>query len=314
MSNDSKKYYTWPGLEGVYTDYNSANQEVSKKGMKNIYPVAFSTEEDANAFREGMWDEYLKEHYTRFATDADAVIYADGSNDKNVLGGYGIIIFFKTGEIFCESAVLSDLEDGKFSSKRYGMNGELTEEKVVEYNSLKGAKAGFVASGWNEAGEFEGARRALEICFFEKNAKKAVLVYDSKTIEESYRLGKNSNSTKIENPAYFYGELCERIKQEFGENAVRFIDVDSHRKDNPYRIEEPEFVHAVYNDLVDSMAKAETGVGEVSAQESVNLLHAIPETINFKINTRNKKDDNRNKTRERLQAVLAKEWLRAQMR
>ena len=60
MSNDSKKYYTWPGLEGVYTDYNSANQEVSKKGMKNIYPVAFSTEEDANAFREGMWDEYLK--------------------------------------------------------------------------------------------------------------------------------------------------------------------------------------------------------------------------------------------------------------
>lgn len=314
MSVKAKKYYTWLGLEGIYTDYNSANQEVVKKGMKNIYPVAFSTEEDADAFRKGMWNEYLKEHYARFFTDADAVIYADGSNDKNLLGGYGIIIFFKTGEVFCESAQLRDLEDGKMSSKRYGINGELTEEKTIVYHSLEDAKKGFVASGWNEAGEFEGARRALEICFEGKKIKKAVLVYDSKTIEERYHLGKKSASTIMENPAYFYGELCEKIKQNFGEEAVTFQHVDSHRKENPYRIDEPEFVHAVFNDLADAMAKAETGIGEVSAQENVNLMHAIPETTNLKINTRNKKtDENRNKTRAHLQAVLAKEWLRPQV-
>lgn len=313
MEEKTQKYYSWPGLDASYTEYEGANREVAEKGIKNVYPVGFSSREEADAFRKGMWDSYLKENYAYYRTDADAVIYADGSNVKNVVAGYGLIIFFRNGEVFCESSLLTDKENGKLLSERYDINGERKEERVIEYIPLPGAKNGFVESGWNEAGEFEGARRALEICFLEKKLKKVVLVYDSKTIEERYHLGAKAGSGKIENPAYCYGALCDKIKQKCGEDAVRFVDVNSHLTKNPYRITDMEFVHAVYNDLADAMAKAETGIGEVNAQKNINLLHAIPETVGFGIKTgRQKGEASRRKTRERLWAVLKKEWLRAQ--
>lgn len=315
MPTPITNFYTLAGLDNVYTDYNSANQETVQKGIRNIYPVSFTVKADAEAFRSGQWDTYLSNHYAHFETDADAVIYADGSNYKNERGGYGILIFLRSGEIICESASLIDLENGTFLSKRYDIDGNLTEEKNVCYPILNGAKKGFVESSWNESGEPEGARRALEICFKEKGVQKAVLVYDSETIEKRYLAGTVFTTTKPEHPTYFYGQLCEEIKKNYGEQAVRFIHVDSHRnkKDaEPYRIDEKEFIHAIFNDLVDAMAKAEACIGEVSGQENINLLHAIPETKNFKIQTRDmaKKEASRDKTRSHLHAVLSKEWLR----
>ena len=189
-----KKYYTLVGLDGVYEDYNEAVKNVKNKATD--YPVSFSTKDDAEAFRQGKWDEYLEDklekNHAVYETDADAVIYADGSVDvdKNEpTGGYGIIIFFKSGEVICESAILKDKANGELLSRRFDEIGNLKEEKIIAYPIIEGAKEGFVKSGNNEAGEPEAARRALEICFLEKGAKKVILVYDSKTIEERYHNG-----------------------------------------------------------------------------------------------------------------------------
>lgn len=319
-----EKYYTLIGMDKVYTDYKFA--DAAKKSMEikgdSDYPVPFSTEDDAEAFRQGKWDTYLKEHYARYQTDADAIIYADGSVDTDKecpTGGYGIIIFFKSGEIICESAQLEDKENGKLLSKRYDMDGNLTEEKLLEYPVIPGAKEGFVKSGNNEAGEPEGARRALELCFGERGTKKVVLVYDSKTIKERYINGTTFKTTKPEHPANFYGEFCEKIKKEYGDDAVSFIHVESHRgkakgkkkAEPPYRIDEMEFLHAVFNDLVDAMAKAEAGIGIVDRKENINLVHIIPER-QFKVETRKKlcREHNKAEIRELLQLVLQKEWFR----
>lgn len=125
--------------------------------------------------------------------------------------------------------MLEDKENGKLLSIRYDMEGNRTEEKLLDYPVLPGAKEGFVKSGNNEAGEPEGARRALELCFAEKGTKKVVLVYDSKTIEDRYMNGTTFKTTKPQHPVNFYGEFCEKIKKEYGNDAVRFIHVDSHR-------------------------------------------------------------------------------------
>lgn len=316
-----KKYYTLTGFDGVYESYEEASKEWVSKKITNDYPLAFSTREDAEAFRTGKWDEYLKANLKKCKIDADAIIYADGSvnTEKAKTGGYGIVIFFKSGELYCESAQLSDIENGKFRSVRYDLEGNQIEESVVEYPVVKEAKEGFVQSGNNEAGEFEAARRALDICFNKKGAKKVVLVYDSETIEKRYNNELTFKTTSVSHTAYFYGSICKDIKERFGDKAVEFIHVESHRgvpkggkPAKPfYKIDEMEFIHAVYNDLADAMAKSEAGIGEVSRAENVNIAHAIPETY-FKVMTKDVKNyqANKMKVRELVKAILDKEWLR----
>lgn len=57
------KYYTLTGMDQVYTDYNVADAAKNSMAIKedNHFPVPFSTKEDAEAFRQGRWDTYLKE-------------------------------------------------------------------------------------------------------------------------------------------------------------------------------------------------------------------------------------------------------------
>lgn len=317
------KYYSINGFDKVYDNYNQANAEAVAKKIKNNYPVAFTSKEDAEAFRLGRWDEYLRENYNKYSTDADAVIYVDGSvntSKDNPTGGYATIIMLKSGEIICESANFKDVENGTILSRRFDFDDNLIAEEPIEYPVIDGAKKGYVKSCGSDAGELEGARRALSICFYEKNVKKAIVVHDSDVVDIRYQNGTEFKSTEPQHPTYFYGQLCEKIKNEFGDDAVSFIHVDSHRgtaKSNKpaYGISEMEFVHAVFNDAVDGMAKSEVGIGEVSRTENVNLAHAIPETF-FKIDTRAVGAYKKNKAAVRalVKELLAKEWLRPEFK
>ena len=91
MPTPITNFYTLAGLDNVYTDYNSANQETVQKGIRNIYPVSFTVKADAEAFRSGQWDTYLSNHYAFFFDRREIVdtdTFSLGSIFNQVLFGH----------------------------------------------------------------------------------------------------------------------------------------------------------------------------------------------------------------------------------
>lgn len=287
-----KKYYTWKGNEDlvVYHDYGEAREAAKKMGQKNVDPLGFVHEEEAEAFSKGKWDEYIEKHYEPFnAEKYDAVVYTDGSftSKDKTLTSYGLIIFFKDEEKpYIESCTIQDVEDGKkYKIVRYDGDGEKNEQEEYPFKSRFG-QSGFVSESQGAVGELFGAMRSLEICCEDRKLKSILLIYDRDGIRQGYD-NRNDLNTAKGDAAYQYREFLQKIEEEgfLEDGGITFKKVDSHEvKDNQgedekeqYKVGNKEnYPHAVYNDLVDILAKAETGIA-IRRQENFNVFRAIPD-------------------------------------
>ena len=277
MEKNSKKYYTLNGLDALYENYSDANQDTNKKAYKNKYPLGFESKEEAEMLRSGHWDEYFQKVFKSYETEADAVVYTDGSFDsKKEYAAYGLIIFFRTGEVYCESAKLEDDENLKnYRIQRYDVKNN---EIKIEYGKGN-EKNDMIKSARQYAGECAGVMRGLDICCKEKKLKKIVVVYDCKSINQGYNNAKDEKQSSIDKEkggdmAKRYSNFCEDLyKKEKPE--VKFFKVDSHIAE--YRIGSEEFSNAIYNDVVDILAKAETTEIPLKRAENFNLVRAMSE-------------------------------------
>lgn len=287
-----KKYYTWNGLKQLYDTEAEARKEVNELKKKGVLPAyvfaaGFEYMEEAEAFRKGVLDEYIQENYKQFdAAQYDAVVYTDGSFDTATkIASYGLIIFFK-GEMdpFIESGTLEDVVDGKYKVVRYDEDGKRKEPEEPYPCISKPGKSGYISAGYSAPGEFLGAKRSLEICCKERGLKKILIVYDNINVEHEYELrdSKDKDDGGVEGE---YREFLREIKRDVlkEDNDLVFYKVDSHKQ---YLIDankckdkdEYKYPHAVYNDLVDILAKAEIKVeiGKVvNPGENSNVFRAI---------------------------------------
>ncbi len=287
-----KKYYTWKGNVALaeYHDYKEAQAAAKKMGQKNADPPGFVYKEEAEAFSKEMWDEYIEKHYRPFdAEKYDAVIYTDGSftSKDNTIASYGLIIFFKDeNKPYIESCTIQDVEDGKkYKIVRYDCDGEKKESEEYPFKSRFG-KSGLVSGSHVTVGELFGAMRSLEICCKDRRLKKILLTYDRDGIKQGYDNRKDLSTAKGD-VAYKYREFLQKLEEEgfLKDDDITFKKVDSHDvkdKQNEgekeqYRVDNKEkYPHAVYNDLVDILAKAETGIA-IKRQEDFNVFRAIPD-------------------------------------
>lgn len=287
-----KKYYTWKGNAALaeYHDYKEAQAAAKKMGQKNVDPPGFVYKEEAEAFSKEKWDEYIEKHYKPFdAAKYDAVIYTDGSftSKDNTIASYGLIIFFKDeNKPYIESCTIQDVDGGKkYKIVRYDGDGEKEEPEEYPFKSRFG-KSGLVSGSHVTAGELFGAMRSLEICCKDRRLKKILLIYDRDGIKQGYDNRKDLITAKGD-VAYKYREFLQKLEEKglLKDDGITFKKIDSHEvKDKQdedekeqYRVENKEkYPHAVYNDLVDILAKAETGIA-IKRQEDFNVFRAIPE-------------------------------------
>lgn len=128
--------------------------------------------------------------------------------------------------------------------------------------------------------------RSLEICCKDKRLKKILLIHDRDGIKQGYDNRKDL-STAIGDVAYKYREFLQKLEEEglLENDYITFKKVDSHKVNDKqdeegkeqYRVDDEEkYPHAVYNDLVDILAKAETGIG-IKRRENFNVFRAIPD-------------------------------------
>ncbi len=192
------KKYTLEGFNQTYTTYAQAQNEANRLNRKGEIPLGFESDEEAEAYRKGEWETYFKNTYKPFETDADAVVYADGSWDTITgKGAYGIVIFFRNGEVFCESALLEDDVPERYCVTRYNRHGEQDGQPVYRsyVDLFKGKDVeekahSFVRASRQDGGECESVMRALEICCKEKGLKKIVLAYDCDFVKLRYSKGR----------------------------------------------------------------------------------------------------------------------------
>lgn len=278
------KKYTLKGFDKCYTVYGDAQNEANRLNRKGEIPLGFESDEEAEAYRTGQWDSYFKNTFRPFETDADAVVYADGSIDERTgKGGYGIVIFFRNGEVLCESALLEDVAPETYKVTRYDRNGEINGEPVIRHyvdlfkgEEVEDKKHSFVQASHQDGGESEGARRALEICCEERNLKKIVLIYDCNFIEQRCKKGRKGAATNV---PYAFGAFCEELDKEY-KPEIEFIKVDSHtdkKNKAQYLVGSEKYPHAVYNDIVDTLAKAEMVGNPIGRAENFNMVRAIPD-------------------------------------
>lgn len=322
-----KKYYTWKGLKQLYANEAEAREEVNelkKNGVltANIFAAGFEHKEEAEAFRKGVLDEYIQENYKQSdVAQYDAVVYTDGSFDTAAkIASYGLIIFFR-GEMapLIESGTLEDMADGKYKVVRYDEDGkEKKSEEPYSYKSKPG-KSGYISESYSAAGEFLGAKRSLEICCKERGLKKVLIIYDNINVMHEYELkdSKDKGDGGVEGE---YREFLREIKRDVlkEDNDLVFCKVDSHEQ---YPIsansckdkDEYKYPHAIYNDLVDILAKAEikVEVGKViNPGENSNVFRAISnEFERFSDNPEADKTeagDRRKYARELVEKVLRK--------
>lgn len=312
-----KKFYTLEELSQVYEDYSLADAE-AKKVLKKVkkYPIGFQCLEEAEALQGGQWKEYFEKKVVPFETNADAVVFADGSLDEKIMeGAYGLVIFFKDGDIYYESACLEDIAPGKYKTIRYSVTGE-REEIETEYKDIFAGENvaekahGYVAASNQIGGECDGVMRAMEICIKERGLKKIVIAYDCENVETVWRTGKANTNVTCR-----YAKLCEEVKTVYGAD-VDWKKVDSHtgkKLDKPqYLLSDEVYPLAVYNDIVDAMAKAETAGKKIGSAENFNLARAVlPEALlpfyDAGATTREKR---RAYARKLLETVLGNELLR----
>lgn len=259
---DAKKYYTWKGLNQLYDTYADAQEEINewkKKGVlpANVYAAGFEYREEAEAFRKGGLDEYIKENYRQFeAAQYDAVVYTDGSFDSvTKIASYGLIIFFRDeADYFMESGILEDVADGLYEAVRCDEGGMDKKTEKPYPCKCKPGKSGYISESYSAAGEFLGAKRSLEICCKERGLKKILIVYDNENVAYEYELKdrKDKEDGGVEGE---YREFLRELKRDVLKEAdLAFCKVDSHRQ---YPIDADKYPHAVCNDLADILAKAE---------------------------------------------------------
>ena len=322
-TEEIKKYYTWKGNDGLveYHDYKEAQAAAKKMGQKNADPPGFVHKEEAEAFSKGKWDEYIEKHYKPFdVANHYAVVYTDGSftqKDKT-LTSYGLIIFFKDEDKpYIESCTIQDVEGGKkYKIVRYDGDGEKNEQEEYPFKSRFG-QSGFVSESQGAVGELFGAMRSLKICCEDRRLKSILLIYDRDGIKQGYDNRKDLNTVKGD-AAYQYREFLQKLEEEgfLKDDGIIFKKIDSHEvKDNQgedekeqYKVENKEnYPHAVYNDLVDILAKAETGIA-IRRQEDFNVFRAIPDEFKGFPATANadKRRKNARHARDLVEKVLKK--------
>lgn len=288
----TKKYYTWKGNVGLaeYHDYKEAQAAAQKMGLKKADPPGFVYKEEAEAFSKEKWDEYIEKHYKPFdAAKYDAVIYTDGSfsSKDKTMASYGLLIFFRDeNRPYIESCTIQDVEDGKkYKIVRYDNEGDVKEAEEFPFNSRDG-KSGLVSGAHVTVGELFGAMRALEVCCKERKLKKILLIYDREGIRQGYE-NRNDLDTAKGDVAYQYREFLQQLEREgfLKDDGITFQKIDSHEvKDKrdedekeQYRVGNSEkYPYAVWNDVVDILAKAETGIA-IKRQEDFNVFRAIPD-------------------------------------
>lgn len=291
-TQNTKKYYTWKGNTAFveYHDYKEAQTAAKEMGLKNIALPGFVYKEEAEAFSKEQWDEYIEKHYKPFnAANYDAVIYTDGSfsSKDHTLASYGLIIFLKDEDKpYIESCTIQDIEGGKkYKIVRYDGDGEIKESKEYPFKS-QFEKNGLVSGSHVTVGELFGAMRSLEICCKDRRLHKILLIYDRDGIKQGYDNRKVLSTAKGD-IAYKYREFLQKLEQEgfLKDNDITFKKVDSHKVKGiqvedvkeQYKVDNQEkYPHGVYNDLVDILAKAETGIA-VKRQENFNVFRAIPD-------------------------------------
>ncbi len=80
---------------------------------------------------------------------------------------------------------------------------------------------------------------------------------------------------------YAYGVFCEELVQEYGAK-IDFIKVDSHtdkKGKGQYLVGSDVYPHAVYNDIVDTLAKAETRENPIGRAENFNMVRVMPDAF-----------------------------------
>ena len=254
-----------------------------------VDPPGFVYKEEAEAFSKGKWDEYIEEHYKTFdAANYDAVIYTDGSftSKDNTISSYGLIIFFKDEKKpYIESCAIQEVEGGKkYKIVRYNGDGEKEEQEYPFESRFE--KSGLVSGSHVTVGELFGAMRSLEICCKERKLKNILLIYDRDGVKQGYDNRKDLN-TAVGDAAYKYREFLQKLEEDgfLKDDGITFKKIDSHEvKDKQdedekeqYRVANKEkYPHAIYNDLVDILAKAETGIG-IKRKQDFNVFRAIPD-------------------------------------
>lgn len=270
-------YYTWKGLDKCYESQEEAQKALNAKGEKNAWAVGFEHKEEAEAFRSKELEQYIRDkHKPIDAAQYDAVIYADGSWGNQKLAAYGLIIFFKDEtEPYIESGTLEDVDAAEYTVTRYDASGNETKESrknegIPEAGDQETGK-GFASSSNQVAGEIFGVMRALEICCKQRKLKKLAVIYDCEVIEKGYHNRNNIEGADGDAPRA-YRKCWKKLK----DVDPHFIKVDSHSGSGQYPIDAEVYLHSVYNDLVDILAKVESGVKfKHQLQENFNLFRII---------------------------------------
>jgi hypothetical protein len=228
---------------------------------------------------------------SEFRFTADAVIFVDGSrNFDNVdfdgakphrrlsknknfyFGSYGILIFFRGGSVYVESA---RIEDGDANGNAFitashhsfavgadGTAGEVlheTEKVAYTQRCHKTTDIEFddqyVLASWNIAGEVGGVQRALDICFHRKNLGSAYVFFDCDQVDIVRKIQRGGNPALSTNVTADYGEFCRKIMQE--NKHVGTMHVYSHSKGQKKGIRYDDRLE-LFNSCADVLAKAET--------------------------------------------------------
>jgi hypothetical protein len=264
-----------------------------------------AAQENSNASEE-EWDDEDK-LAAEFKFTADAVVFVDGSrnfddsdfeggksdgrrkkNENFYYGAYGIIIFFRDGSVYVESARMEDVdaeedtkkdpEKGCISVARHshksGADRMAWEESHETVNVPYYYKPGkpdkkYVLSSWNIPGEVGAARRALDICFHQENLNSAYVFYDCEQVNIVKKILRGTKPTLSANVTYDYGEFSKILKEE--NKHVGAMHVYSHSKAKKKGIRCDEHLE-LFNSCVDALAKAETYNKPINAELNKPLV------------------------------------------
>ena len=234
-----------------------------------------------------------------FEFTSDAVIFVDGSrnfdapdfdgkspnrklnkNKNFYFSPYGIIIFFRDGSVFVETAKLIDggvlsEKETSYISYRHGFTVDknnvvkesaATKEivKVRIKHEEREFNNGCVLTSWNDTSELEAARRALDICFNEKNVNNIDIYYDCATISKAgntfYAVtGQAKEPSLNSNITSSIGDFCRSLNN--GKRHIGFHWIEAHSLGT---------MAAKFNDCVDVLAKSETYNKPIGATKKLN--------------------------------------------
>lgn len=301
-------YYSHPKCTGIFNSYQEALNNLTEKNGN--YPRGFITKAEAEVYSQDKLSEYIREKHLGLSFDDgyDAVAFSDGSTDGKKRGGFGLIIFFKDGEVYWESERIEDVTNVMSTYRRISSLGQSTGE--IQCPDTPQKEKGYIESSRNETGEFEACRRAMEICFEKPGINNIKLIYDSDAPVKRYiHLSEDRiNSNEILNPAIksYQDTVIKYLAQK---KTVQFINTDSHTH---YEIGTEEFRNAVFNDMVDAMAKVEAYIGEISYSQNPNLYAVLsfPENITPKTDSNfSLMDLNHNRVDEMFKELLQHKYL-----